>query len=249
MEILESTAQVIDHQSSAPLYLQLKNHLLQLIRDQEIVEGERLPTERELQAQLGLSRATIRQALSELSQEGFVERRRGIGTIVCHHKIKPEIMKLTSFTEDMLARGLAPDAKTLDLNFDVPPKRVQQALGLGSNEKVWCVKRIRLANGEPVGLHDLYIPPTLEIAPNDLMKMKSYYRLLSERHTLIPTYAVETLTAMNATRTEANILEFSEGSSLLIIWRTTFSKTDQVLEVVRIAYRADRYEYEIHLFR
>jgi len=235
-------------ESNIPLYLQLKHHLLEKINHGEWTEGERLPTEFELKREYGFSRTTIRQALDEIEREGLVERRRGVGTIVCHKRIKPELMKLTSFSEDMQARGLTPGSQTIEVNFIVPPGKVSSELGIPPAEKVWCVKRLRLGDNQPIAVHDLYIPPDLLLSPRDLYEMQSYYTLIKEQLNLKISHASETLTAVAANKSEAALLHVTEGTPLLLIWRTTYSANDRVIEVVRLVYRADRYEYHAQLY-
>jgi GntR family transcriptional regulator len=239
---------VLDHDISTPLYLQLKQHLLNKIACGEWKEGERIPTELELKKEFGVSRATIRQALVEIEREGIIERRRGVGSIVYHQRIKPELMKLTSFTEDMTSRGFTPGSRVINVDYVVPPGRACTMLGIAPGEKVWWIKRLRLADNSPLGVHDLYIPPDLKFAPRDLAGMDSFYRLLVEQHKLKPAYATETLTAAGATKTEAALLHIPEGAPLLIIWRRTCSEDERVLEVVRLAYIAERYEYHAQLY-
>ena len=134
------------------------------------------------------------------------------------------------------------------MDFVNPPSKVRQYLITEPNEKVWCVRRLRLASGEPFGIHELYIPPTLQVSPRELMTMQSYYQLLEDRHGLHPSHASEALTASVATKNEAALLKISEGSPLLVAWRITYAENKQVLEMVKIIYRADRYEYHIQLY-
>jgi len=244
-----STNQKIHRNSPLPLYQQLKHLILADVQSGRLVEGGMLPTERELQQEHKLSRDTVRHALAELEREGVVKRMQGVGTLVSPPKIKPQLMELTSVTEDMLARGLEPSSKTLDLALVIPSQVVQAKFELDSDEKIWFVKRLRLANDAPVGLNELYIPPVLEFSPRDLNTMQSYYELLYQRHGLEPIRAIETLTAKNANQDEANLLNIPVGSSLLVIDRVTYTKNDQPIEFVRIAYRADRYEYQVALYR
>ena len=239
---------VLDPESSIPLYLQLKNQLLEKIFRGDWKEGDRLPTEFELKSEYGLSRATIRQALKEIEREGIVERRRGVGTIVSHKRIKPELMKLTSFSEDMISRGLTPFSQTIEVDFVIPPLKVRECIKIETTEKIWCVKRLRLGDNQPVAVHDLYIPPEMQFSPRELNEMQSYYRLLEERLSLKPSHASETLTAVAASKFEASLLHVAEGTPLLLVWRTTYSEDDQVIEVVRLVYRADRYEYHTQLY-
>lgn len=239
---------IIHSHNDGPLYLQLKNHLLEKITHGEWREGQRIPTEMELRKEYSLSRATIRQALEEIEREGYIVRRRGFGTTVCPKRIKPELMKLTSFTEDMTSRGYVPGSRVITIDFVTPPRRVAAMLETDPTEKVWWVKRLRLADSSPLGMHDLYIPPDLQFSPRELNEMDSYYRLLAEQHNLKPWRATETLTAAGATRAEASVLQINEGAPLLIVWRKSFSEEGRVLEVVRLAYIAERYEYHAQLY-
>lgn len=236
------------HNQGTPLYLQLKQYLLEKINTGEWKEGERIPTELELKNDLSLSRSTIRQALTEIEREGMIERRRGIGSTVCHKRIRPELMKLTSFTEDMTSRGHVPGSRSIEINYVVPPLRVTDALDIAPEERVWCVKRLRTADDSPLGIHDLYLPPDLTLSPRDLSEMQSFYHLLAERCNLKPAHATETLTAAGATKAEAALLQVVEGTPLLVVWRKTFSQEQRILEVVRLAYLAVRYEYHVELY-
>lgn len=238
---------LFERESGKPLYLQLKNHLLQRIQQGEWQVGSHIPTEVEMKEEYGLSRATIRHALEELESEGYIERKKRFGTIVSHPRIKPELMKLTSFTEDILARGLVPGSKTLDVDFISPPSKVRAAFCLEPEEKVWLIRRLRSGNNEPFGLHDLYLPPTLQFSPRELSNMSSYYQLLDEKLGLKPAYATENLTASSASKEEAMLLNISKGDPVLVAWRNTYTAENQIIECVKILYRADRYEYSIQL--
>jgi GntR family transcriptional regulator len=191
----------------------------------------------------------VRTTLDEIERLGWIKRIQGVGTVITKPKIKPEIMKLTSFSEDILARGMKPGSKNLELALVLPPKPASEALRLRTGTKVLFVKRLRLADDEPVGIHELYIPPALEFSPNDLTAMSSYYVLLREHHNLEPTHAIERLTARNASEEEAQVLGTEIGGALLAIERTTYTDDEVPLEFVNLVYRADRYEYQVALYR
>lgn len=239
----------VDRNSSTPIFKQLKNDLLDLLETDKFSEGDKLPTERELQELYGVSRATVRSAVSELELEGYLERIQGVGTLVTKPKIRPAIMKLTSFSEDMRSRGYKPGSKTLHLELCSPSARISKKLGIDEAEEVWYLRRLRFANGEPIGIHDLYIPPTLEFAPHDLKVLDLYYRLLVDKHGIEPARAQETLTARIANSDEAELLNVQNGSPVLVIERITFTNDDDPIEFVQILYRADFYEYQVSLYR
>lgn len=235
--------------TSVPLYLSIRNTLLEEIAAGRHADGDEVLTEKALQERFGVSRATIRHALDTLEREGVVARRKGFGTIVQAPKMRPELGHLTSFTEDVQRRGLKPGSKTLDIALVAPPSRIAEAFHLAETDKVWYVLRLRTIDDVPVGLHDLYIPPDIEFSPQTLAAMSSYYELLRTRSNLEPQHAVETLTACNAGEREAHLLEVPQGTALLIVERLTHAQNGQPIEYVRIAYRADQYEYQVKLFR
>ncbi len=235
-------------ETNKPLYLQLKELILARIHSGEWTEGTHLPTEMEMQKEYGLSRATIRQALDELTKDGIVERKRRAGTIVSPRRVQPELIKLTSFSDDIRSRGLVPESKTISADLVIPPNKVQEAFKLSHDEKVWLVTRLRSASGEPYGLHELYIPPHLQFSPREINSLTSYYDLLVQRHNLRPSYATENLTASIASKQEAGLLGIEPNAPLLVAWRVTYAEDNQAIECVKIIYRADRYEYRIQLF-
>ncbi|MBK8022830.1 MAG: GntR family transcriptional regulator [Chloroflexi bacterium] len=238
-----------DGASAVPLYEQLKEMLLAQLRSNDLSVGHKLPPERELMQQYGVSRSTVRRALDELEQQGYVTRMQGVGTVVSKPKIRPEMMTLTSFTEDMKARGLKPGSVTLTLDLVEPSPAVRAGLRFETDSRVWYIKRLRLADDMPVGIHELYIPSTLGFAPHDLSAMQSYYDLVLERHRLKPVYATEHFTAKNADQEEARLLEIPAGSALLQIARVTYADNGAPFEYVNLVYRADRYEYAVTLYR
>lgn len=234
--------------ASEALYVQLKDHINECIQNGDWKEGEKIPTEVELSEQFKISRATVRHALSELEIDGLIERYPGKGTLVSHRRTKPEIMKLTSFTEDMISSGRKPSSKTIDMKLIAPPPKVVEGFGISKEEKVWLVSRLRLADGKPIALQDLYIPPDLQISVNDLTNLDSYYEFLKENYNLVPSFATELLTAKSADEHDAKILEINEGDPLIYIWRSTYDENKNNLEVVKIKYVASRYQYHLKLY-
>ncbi len=234
--------------SKDPLYIQLKNYLLEKIVNGKWNEGEKFPTETDLQNEFKLSRATVRHALSDIEREGYIERHPGKGTVICHKRFKPEIMKVSSFSDDMISRGKIPQSKTVDMKYVTPPPQVREGYGISANDKVWMVLRLRMADGIPIGLQELYIPPKLQISAHDLQQMQSYYQLLQEKHNLFPAFGTEILTAKSADDQEASYLDISNGDPLIYIWRVTYATDESVIEVVKIYYVAERYEYHIQLY-
>lgn len=247
--ILFELQEFLDRESPSPLYLQLKNFLLERINNGQLTEGEMIPTEQEFGRLTGLSRATIRQALRELDTEGFIKRYRGSGTKVAKKRIITQVMQLSSFTDDMKIRGFIPSSRSVEVDFIFPPLKVVELSDFDPLEKVFYVRRVRLADGEPIGIHDLYIPPSLNISPTDLKNLTSYYEYLSNVLNLQPVYAIESITAMTLAKNEADLLNLRVGAPVLAIWRVAFADNNQIVEVCRMLHDAERYEYKTKLFK
>ncbi|GIV65184.1 MAG: GntR family transcriptional regulator [Chloroflexota bacterium] len=245
--MLNSLVYPLNQSDHVPLYFQIKNVIAEQIREGRLASGELLPSEHALMQMFNVSRATIRQALGELEIEGLIERRQGVGTFVKAKKIEPEIIKLTSFSEDMKSRGFKPGSKTIEVENILPDGQIMNYLGLSAKTPVWCVRRLRFANDEPIGLQYLYIPPWVEIDPQELMNLQSYYELLSRKGIKLA-HASELLIARNATKREAELLNIKAGRSLLVADRITYDTRNVCVEYVQFIYRADRYQYRLTLY-
>lgn len=104
----------IDKQSPIPIYYQIMEQLKAQIKSGELLPDMPLPSEREYAEQFGISRMTVRQALSNLVNEGFLYRLKGRGTFVSKPKMEQALQGLTSFTEDMKSRGMTPGSRLID---------------------------------------------------------------------------------------------------------------------------------------
>src|SRR5436309_4582933 len=136
----------IDRQSPIPMYYQIMNQLREKISAGEYTVDSALPPERELVESYQVSRMTIRQAISELVNEGILVRRKGVGTFVAPPKLEQTLNSLTSFTEDMAKRGMKAGSRILSFKEIVPEATIRRTLGLDTDEKVFECVRLRLAD-------------------------------------------------------------------------------------------------------
>jgi len=237
----------MEKETSLPLYLQVKNTIVEQINSGKIKPGDKLPTEIELEKEFSVSRPTIRHALSEMENEGYLSRHRGIGTIVRHKSFQKDILQLSSFSETIQQMGKVPSHNILSVNIVDPPNRIANYFAGIEPKKVWCVKRLCFADSEPFSINHLYLPPELGFSLQDFYQMKSFYDFIRERFDLIPSYANETITASAANDEMSELLQIEEGEPLLDIWRTTYAEDGQLIEVVHIFYIASRFEYQLQL--
>lgn len=244
-------SRTIDPFTAVPKYFQLASILRQKIDEGEWAPRSAIPSERQLEGLYHLSRTTIREAIDQLVQQGYLYREHGRGTFVSPQKLQKGWMELTSFSEDLLKRGMQPGQIILTLETLVPSPKVLQRLELAPGSLVTRIERVRLGNDIPIGLQTSYLalPDGQSIAREELERSGSLYRILSERFHLYPTEADETLEVTVASPEEARLLGVGIGAPLLLSERVTFSQERRPVEFVKILYRGDKYRYFTHLKR
>jgi GntR family transcriptional regulator len=144
-----------------PLYHQLKDVILRGIVTGKWKVDDRLPTETDLSSQYGVSKITVRQALRELATLGYVRREQGRGTFVQRPHLEQGPRELTSFTEDMRRHGQTASSRVLDHGIVLASSEVAARLKIKPHDPVFRLKRLRLADGEPMGIQTSHVPLVL----------------------------------------------------------------------------------------
>ncbi|MDH4208983.1 MAG: GntR family transcriptional regulator [Anaerolineae bacterium] len=234
--------------SPVPLYHQMEQILLQRISQPDML-NKLLPSEADLGEMFGVSRATVKRALENLSRRGLLDRRRALGTRVTRPQITEDLVRLTSYTEEMEDKGLTIRTQVLDVGLQVPRAGVAEGLRLEADEQALVIKRLRGTNELfPVVLLETHIPTRFGISPEEDFS-SSLYRIIEDKYQIPLEGAEETISARRASAEEARRLEIPRGSSVLVMERLTFTTGAQPLEFVRGVYRPDRYQFSIRLRR
>lgn len=203
-----------------------------------------IPSERDLMAEFGVSRATIREAIRQLVEEGILYRAHGKGTFVAGERIE-STLHLASFTDDMRRRGLVAATLVRRISLVRPPVEVRAALGLSDSAQVWDVERLRLAGGIPMALERGYYPEALAPGLDQHDLTRSLYSTLATVYRLRIDRAEQTVWAEQAGAGTAGPLDVPSGAPLLVFRRTSAAGA-QLVEYVTSWYRGDR--YQIHMF-
>jgi GntR family transcriptional regulator len=203
--------------------------------------GEAIPSERQLSAELGVSRLTLRAALDELAREGYVVRRRGSGTFVGEPKIAQELT-MTSFTEDMRRRGMEPGSRTLSLEIVPAGARLGRFLHVSPSEPIVVAKRLRLADRETMAIETLHVREALVpgLTRRDL-EGRSFYELLRERFGIVIAGGAQTIEPTVTNEEESEALGVPLHSPAFLFERVTHSEGNEIVEFVHSIYRGDRY--------
>lgn len=240
---------MIDKTSPIPIYYQLESFIKKQIEAGYILPGENIPSEREYAESYGISRMTVRQAINSLVNEGLLYRKKGSGTFVSEKKIEQPLQGLTSFTEDMKKRGLTPTSKLI--HFEVIPANIFIANELKISEyaPVYEIKRIRLADGEPMALETNYLSVNLVKGLTEEEVKASIYSYVEERLGLRITHAEQLIESVKASEEHEKLLFIEKDHPMLYIQRNTFLHDGTPLELVKSVYRGDRYKFQIKMER
>lgn len=232
--------QVIDPASPVRKHFQLREILLEMI-ERDFAVDDAIPSERELCARFGLARMTVRKALDHLVLEGHLHRIPGKGTFVARPKIALRL-QLASFSEDMRARGLQPGSVELARRVAPAGRRLGRELGLGPEEPVHVIERLRTADGVPMGLERNHFPAALTPGLIDEpLGGRSLFAVLQERYGIVFDQGEQVIEAGVADATDARLLGLAEGGAVLLHQRRACAGGRSV-EYAVSTYRADRYQ-------
>lgn len=240
---------MIDKNSPIPIYHQLEKIIRQQIETDQLKAGDVLPSEREYAEINGISRMTVRQAITNLVNDRMLYRAKGKGTFVTEKKFEQNIQGLTSFTEDMKARGMKPSNQLLSFEIIPACSILANELGIKEHGPVYEIKRVRTAQGIPMALERTYISANLIQGLTKNIAEESLYAYIEQTLGLKISNGFQVIEATLANDEEVRHLDIREDSPILLIERTTYLDDQTVFEVAKTSYRADRYKFMIDLER
>ncbi len=228
---------------------QLRDALEELIETAVLEHGRRLPTERRLADDLGLSRVVIRQALEGLERRGAVRRRHGSGTYVTSAKIEGNLHLLSGLSDEM--RGAQHETRTriLQFGFCAPEPTVQRELQIDA-DAMSAVRliRVRYFDGVPSTYEVSWMPSSIagQLVGMDLSNA-SLFRILADTQNVHPDHATERLRSATLSVTEAATLECEPGTAVFLVNRTTYDAAGAPIEYAETLLRGDRFFYSTTL--
>ena len=236
---------VVDRLSPIPLYYQVATRLEQLIEDGGLPVGSRLQNEIDLADQLGVSRPTMRRAISYLVERGLLVRRRGVGTQVVQPKVRRPVA-LSSLFDDLTKSGRAPRTEVVSLDVHPVSDALAHALGVEDGTPAVHLERLRFAGDEPLALmHNVLPLGVLDLRREDLER-HGLYELLRAAGSE-PRMATEVIGARVATAAEARSLSEARSAPLLTMTRTAWDVDGRAVEYGSHVYRATHYSFEVNL--
>ena len=235
----------VDSSDVMPLYHQLK---LQIREQAKRLEPDTMiPSEKELIDLSGVGRATVRRAISDLVQEGFLQTHQGRGTFTARPRIETALSRPAGFTETMRRLGRSPSTKVLLLERIKASPDVAAQLGVAAGEGIYVIERLRLIDDEPCMVERTHMPE--QNAPGLIEQdlCCSLYELLAQEYGIEPASGTETVVAVNADPHLASVLEVPVASALLATVRVTTTSDGRPFEYTLRHARGDLLAFTVAL--
>lgn len=243
-------ADILDRESSVPLYQQLEDILYAKIDSGEWAPSQRIPSENELNKIYGLSRMTVRGVLNKLTSEGLLLRVSGKGTYVAPRKISATSPAYRGVREQLESLGFATTTALLSHDLKPPSSSVRSRLRLAPDELVYAIVRLRSVDGEPISLHRSYVPGRLAPNLDDHDVVNEQLCVVLKEHYGLPMSKVEEhLEAVTPTAGDAQLLDIQPSEPVLRLSDVIRDQNENPFEYSTIIFRGDklqlRFDYEL----
>lgn len=232
--------------STKPLFRQISDALKREIESGALAAGMLVSSENELADTWGVSRMTARAALNDLTRQNFIERRPGIGTFVIGRELRVARRSvahgLLSFSEEMQSRGLQPSSRVLERGVRVADLWLATQLGISPGSRVVVLKRVRLADNEPMAIEEVHLPyDRFGGVIQTEFSNASLYEVLERDYGARPTRSEETVDAVALDAASAQALSVPPGTPALRARRVTRDASGLPISVGQTLYRVDRF--------
>ena len=241
--------QTLNKSDGVALYVQVRETLREQINSGQLAPGQKLPAEEELAAQFGVSRMTVRQGISDLTDEGLLYRRRGAGTFVTQFHVERDHNKLTDFFQTARLEGFEAEVRLLSREV-VPAKLlIAKALDIQEGEPVIRIQTLRLANQVPVTLYDEYVAYLLcpELLSEELHSRPAWQILEGYGHVI--KRAVQRIEARAANEEVAHLLQLEEDAPILFKNRVIYAEDGKPVELILCHNHGNIYSAKMILVR
>jgi GntR family transcriptional regulator len=237
----------LDHESIVPLHVQFEQRMIERIQAGEWKPGDKIPSERDLMQFSDISRATVRQAISSLAHQNYLEKVQGAGTFVKHPKFEQPLHVTYSFSEQLRHLGFKLEDQILERRLLPATPDLAARLQIPEGAEVIYINRLRMLDTTPVMVNEAYLPyrlcPGLLEEPFD----SSLYQVLVNRYHLPIIRATERLEAMAPDRNMARLLRISNRIPVMFVERLALTTDDVVLHLGLNYIRGDMCYFRIDL--
>ena len=242
----------LDKSIPVPLYYQLKMQLLDLIDSGKLTQGALLPAENSFCEALHISRPTVRQALTELAEEGYLVRHKGRGSFITKPKVKDRFLsQLQSFNDEIRSKGMTPSTRVLIFAKAAGIPEINSHLELDLKEPLFHLSRLRFADGIPLVYLDTYMPyRNFECIADCDFTVESLYAQMESLCKIRVAFAKREIEAVPARKREADLLDIEVGKPICLVRSVAYtSNMTKPVEYSIARYRGDRTKFFVDTYR
>ncbi len=233
--------------NDTPLYVQLKEALIAGIKSGEYPKGEKIPTEQELRELYDVSRITVRRAVQEMCEEGYLVKKQGKGTFVKHTKLSRKVDYLLGFSETCVAAGMIPSHKVVRCEKITASPEDAEVLGLGVDRTAIMTIRINLADGKPMMVEqNIYPSPKYDFLLEEDLNT-SLLDLLWKKHGIYARYSQDSY--LDVTRAGADIgkmLKIPPGEPIFFMYENELDENHDIIYIGKQYIIGERYRFNLH---
>ncbi len=235
----------VDRRSPMPAWAQVERDLRGVL-DQGVEAGLQLPTEKDLAAMYGVSRITVRQALAALADNGYVERRQGMGTFVADRPrlVQHDVGLMTPWRDRFRAAG--EDAASVHLTDatpeDEPYDLVRELTPAERGTPRLHLKRLHLVNGRPIGLTDSWIAGRAADALRGRELIDASVSKTLESVSIAADRVEHFLEVRSVNAAETVLLDTGTGSQVFVDW-SIGRAGDELVETSRTVWLGSRVRF------
>jgi len=238
----------INHNSAIPLHSQVEQVLRELIQKPEYRNGKLFPKEVNLAKRLGVSRNTVRHAANKLVLEGYLLRKKGVGTKVINKAVTTQLDSWFSFAHEMQEKGIHFKTWEISSEWDLPDEEVAQFFGISKNKKVLKMCRLRGVGHGPVVYFISYFHPRVGLTGNEDFS-KSLYEMLDKEYHTVVAISKEEISVTKSDNFLAGKLKLKKNSPILLRKRFVYDPGERPVEFNLGFYNPDSFTYSIEIRR
>jgi GntR family transcriptional regulator len=238
----------INHRSALPLHAQVEELLRKMIEQPEYLQGKFFPKEVDIARQLGISRNTVRQAISKLVIEGLLERKKGVGTKIAEKNITTQLQNWLSFTQEMTEQGIEFVNYKIEIELEMANGRVADALEIPENTMVYKLSRLRGDSICPFVYFVSWMHPRIGLTGKEDYS-RPLYEILENDFSIIVELSREKINAIKADKNISEKLKIAEGEPVLYRSRKVYDPGNKPIEFNVGYYRSDKFSYAIDIKR
>lgn len=239
---------IIKEQGSLPKYLQLSEWLKKMIEKGRYVIGEKLPSEVEFAHMFDLNRNTVRQALSQLVNEGLLVRKNGVGTFVTSKykdKVQYSLQKITSLTSEFSKLGYEIKTDLISKKVVETTDDVTEKLMLGGDPRAIQIKRVRRGNNIPLVIERSYLPYREFKKIIHMNVPDSLYKILTNEFNVNLERSIQTLRAIQLPDKDAALLDVESGFPAIFQESIIYDENGIAVELLHSSYLGDKFVFSV----